>query len=138
MKKVKLVEVGLRDGLQNESTELSVDQRYDLYERLVAAGSQHIEIGAFVSPKWVPQMAVTGLLCGMVLSENKKSRSKLSPSVLVPNEQGMLQAIDAGVKEVAIFAACSESFSKKNINCSIDESFKRFVPVMKLAKAHKI
>lgn len=138
MKKVKIVEVGLRDGLQNETSELSVDQRYDLYEKLVNAGLKNIEIGAFVSPKWVPQMAVTKDLCCMIISENKKLKSKVVASVLVPNEQGMLQAIEAGVKEVAIFAACSESFSKKNINCTIAESFKRFVPIMKLAKEHKI
>lgn len=138
MKNVKIVEVGLRDGLQNETTLLSVEQRYDLYDKLVRAGLKNIEIGAFVSPKWVPQMAVTTELCAMVLPEGEKVKSKVQVSVLVPNEQGMLQAIEAGVKEVAIFAACSESFSKKNINCSIEESFERFVPVMKLAKEFKI
>lgn len=138
MKNVKIVEVGLRDGLQNETTQLSVEQRYDLYDKLVRAGVKNIEIGAFVSPKWVPQMALTAELCAMVLPEGEKVKSKVQATVLVPNEQGMLQAIEAGVKEVAIFAACSESFSQKNINCSIDESFERFVPVMKLAKEFKI
>ncbi len=136
MDKVKIVEVGLRDGLQNESSQLSVEQRYDLYEKLVQAGLKNIEIGAFVSPKWVPQMAVTNELTALILSENKKS--KVEQTVLVPNEEGMLRAIDAGLKEVAIFAACSESFSKKNINCSIAESFERFIPVMRLAREHKI
>lgn len=136
--KVKIVEVGLRDGLQNESSLLTVDQRYDLYEKLVQAGIKNIEIGAFVSPKWVPQMAVTSELCQMIISENQSTKSKVETSVLVPNEQGMLQAIKAGVKEVAIFAACSESFSKKNINCTIAESFQRFAPIMKLAKENKI
>lgn len=138
MKNVKIVEVGLRDGLQNETTQLNVEQRYDLYDKLVRAGVKNIEIGAFVSPKWVPQMAVTAELCALVLPEGERVKSKIQPTVLVPNEQGMLQAIEAGVKEVAIFAACSESFSKKNINCSIEESFERFVPVMKLAKEFKI
>ena len=138
MKKIKIVEVGLRDGLQNESSVLSVEQRYDLYSRLSDAGIKNIEIGAYVSPKWVPQMAVTPELCSIILAEKQKRRSKVSPSVLVPNEQGMLSAIDAGIEEVAIFAACSESFSQKNTNCSIDESFKRFIPVMKLAKEHGI
>lgn len=138
MKKVKIVEVGLRDGLQNETSNLSIEQRYDLYEKLVKSGVKNIEIGAFVSPKWVPQMAASASLCAMIISENKKVKSKVSTSVLVPNEQGMLQAIDAGIKEIAIFAACSESFSQKNINCSIQESFERFIPVMKLAKEHKI
>lgn len=138
MKSVKIVEVGLRDGLQNESSHLSVEQRYDLYSKLSEAGIKNIEIGAYVSPKWVPQMAVTSELCSIILAENKKRKSKVLTSVLVPNVQGMLSAIDAGLYEVAIFAACSESFSQKNTNCSINESFKRFEPVMKLAKEHGI
>lgn len=136
MKNVKIVEVGLRDGLQNESTQLSVEQRYDLYDKLVQAGHKNIEIGAFVSPKWVPQMAVTAELSALILSETKKK--KINLPVLVPNVEGMLKAIDAGLTEVAIFAACTESFSQKNINCSISESFKRFEPVMQLAREHKI
>lgn len=135
---VRIVEVGLRDGLQNESSELSVEQRYDLYEKLAQAGCQDIEIGAYVSPRWVPQMAVTPRLVEMIVSEQNRRKSKIRTSVLVPNEQGMLMAIAAGVHEVAIFAACSESFSLKNINCSIAESFERFKPVMKLAKQHGI
>lgn len=135
---VKIVEVGLRDGLQNETSNLSVEQRYDLYDKLVKAGVKNIEIGAFVSPKWVPQMAVTPSLCSLILSESKKLKTKVSASVLVPNEQGMLQAVQAGLKEVAIFAACSESFSQKNINCSIAESFIRFSPIMKLAAEFNI
>lgn len=135
---VRIVEVGLRDGLQNESSELSVEQRYDLYEKLVQAGCMDVEIGAYVSPRWVPQMAVTPQLVDMIVSEQSRRKSKVRTSVLVPNEQGMLMAIAAGVKEVAIFAACSESFSLKNINCSIAESFERFKPVMKLAKQHGI
>ncbi len=138
MEQVKIVEVGLRDGLQNESTLLSVEQRYDLYEKLTGAGLKAIEIGAYVSPKWVPQMATTPQLCSLIISENKKNKNKISTSVLVPNRQGMLHAIEAGLKEVAIFAACSESFSQKNINCSIAESFERFVPIMELAKEFDI
>ena len=162
MKPVKIVEVGLRDGLQNESTQLSVEQRYDLFDRLVDAGEKNIEVGAFVSPKWVPQMAVTNELCSLILSEAEKTKSKvqfkyksnsksnfkskvrprsdsnLQVSVLVPNAEGMLKAIAADLKEVAIFAACSESFSLKNINCSIADSFKRFIPVMELAREHNI
>lgn len=138
MNQVKIVEVGLRDGLQNEKKILSVEQRYDLYEGLVRSGLKDIEIGAFVSSEWVPQMAVTAGLAGLVLTENQKKRKKINCSVLVPNEKGMLLAIDSGVKEVAIFAACSESFSLKNINCTIAESFARFKPVMKLAKEHNI
>jgi hydroxymethylglutaryl-CoA lyase len=133
---VKIVEVGLRDGLQNESSKLSVEQRYDLYDKLVQAGHKNIEIGAFVSPKWVPQMAVTAELSALILSERKNK--KINLPVLVPNVEGILKAIDAGLTEVALFAACSESFSQKNINCSIAESFKRFEPVMELAREHKI
>lgn len=140
MKPVRIVEVGLRDGLQNESSQLSVEQRFNLFKKLIEAGSVHLEVGAFVSPKWVPQMAHTGELTVKVLQEitRLKAHKKLFPSVLVPNEVGMNQAIESGIKEIAIFAACSESFSQKNINCSIDESFERFKPVMALAKKHKI
>ena len=138
MKKIKIVEVGLRDGLQNETSQLSVEQRFDLFESLVRAGIKNIEIGAFVSPKWVPQMAVTSELTGMILSDTAINKKKLNLPVLVPNVEGMLKAIEADVKEVAIFAAASESFSKKNINCTIAESFKRFEDVMLLAHEHKI
>lgn len=140
MKAVRIVEVGLRDGLQNESSKLSVDQRFDLFKKLIDAGSINIEIGAFVSPKWVPQMAQTSELTQKVLQEitRLKAHKKIFPSVLVPNDNGMNQAIESGIKEIAIFAACTESFSLKNINCSIDESFERFKPVMALAKKNKI
>jgi hydroxymethylglutaryl-CoA lyase len=140
LNKVKIVEVGLRDGLQNETSNLTVEQRYDLFEHLKKAGLKDIEIGAFVSPKWVPQMAVTTELCGMIIPEltAKPKRDAVNVSVLVPNLEGMLSALEADVPEVAIFAACSESFSKKNINCSIAESFKRFEPVMALAREHGI
>lgn len=136
-KAAKIVEVGLRDGLQNETTILTVTQRLDLLEKLVSAGVKNFELGAFVSPEWVPQMSCTS---GLVQGYLKSSfyRSKYSAGVLVPNEKGMRQAIDAKVKEVAIFAACTESFSKKNINCSIEESFKRFELVMQLARKNKI
>lgn len=140
MKSVRIVEVGLRDGLQNESSKLSVAQRFDLIKKLIDAGSVHFEVGAFVSPKWVPQMATTKELTKVVLQEltRRKAHKKLFPSVLVPNEIGMIEALESGVKEIAIFAACSETFSQKNINCSINESFERFEPVMALAKKNKI
>ncbi len=140
MSKVKIVEVGLRDGLQNEKTYLSLEQRYDLYEALIQSGVQNIEVGSFVSPKWVPQMKLTLDLVDLIFSEKSKLKSKkrVSESVLVPNEHGMLQALNTDIGEVAIFAACSESFSKKNINCSIEESFKRFQPVLQMAKENKL
>jgi len=136
MKQVRLVEVGLRDGLQNESTMLSVDQRFELLQKLLNAGVRHFEIGAFVSPKWVPQMAVTEELVKKY--KTKIKNAKLEPSVLVPNEIGFQKAVQLGLKEIAIFASSSEIFSQKNINCSIEESFERFKPVMALAKKHKI
>jgi hydroxymethylglutaryl-CoA lyase len=139
MDSVKIVEVGLRDGLQNESSNLTVEQRYDLFEHLKYAGLKNIEIGAFVSPKWVPQMAVTTELCAMIMPEiNARAKTAVNVSVLVPNVEGMLSALEADVPEIAIFAACSESFSKKNTNCTIAESFKRFEPVMAMAREHNI
>ena len=135
-KSVRIVEVGLRDGLQNESTILSVDQRMELLSRLIEAGTKDFEIGAFVSPKWVPQMAVTSEL--IQLFQKKYNSKKLKSSVLVPNMQGLKLAMDAGISEVAIFASSSESFSQKNINCSIAESFERFKPIMAMAKKQKI
>ncbi len=137
MKKVRLIEVGLRDGLQNEKINLSVEHRLELINQLVEAGVENFEIGAFVSPKWVPQMACTE---DLVIQYNKKYKSvkKLQPSVLVPNEIGLEKAINHHLGEIAIFASCSESFSQKNINCSITESFERFEKVVKLAKKSKI
>ncbi|ASD62356.1 hydroxymethylglutaryl-CoA lyase [Bdellovibrio bacteriovorus] len=139
-KSVVIVEMGLRDGLQNEKTVLDADTRVELARRLILAGTKRVEIGAFVSPTWVPQMAGTAEVLQKTFAQVKSGviPKKTEFSVLVPNERGMMDAIASGVKEVAIFAACSESFSLKNINCSIDESFKRFEPVMALAKKHKI
>lgn len=137
---VQIVEMGLRDGLQNEKKFLSSQVRVEFAQRLVQAGLQRIEVGAFVSPKWVPQMAGTAEVVQGVraLQKEKKVSAKTQISVLVPNEQGMQEALKSGIKEIAIFAAASETFSQKNINCSIEESFKRFEPVMALAKKHKI
>ncbi len=135
-KSVRIVEVGLRDGLQNESTNLSVEQRFELLNQLINAGTKNFEIGAFVSPKWVPQMAITGELIQRF--QAKYTKTQLSPSVLVPNIQGLKLSMDAGISEIAIFASSTESFSEKNINCSIAESFKRFEPIMALAKKNKI
>ena len=135
-KSVRLVEVGLRDGLQNESTNLTLEQRFELLNKLIDAGTKNFEIGAFVSVQWVPQMAVTGELIAKF--KNKYQKTKLTPSVLIPNLQGMKLSMDAGIHEVAIFASCTEAFSKKNINCSISESFKRFEPIMAQAKKNKI
>lgn len=128
MNSVRLVEVGARDGLQNEARSLSVDTRIALVERLADAGLRTIEAGAFVSPRWVPQMADSAaVLRGL------GERHGVTYTALVPNLQGLDMALAAGCREVAVFAAASEAFSQKNINCSIAQSLERFEPV--LAKA---
>lgn len=139
-KSVVLVEMGLRDGLQNEDVMLNGETRVELARRLTEAGVRRLEAGAFVSPKWVPQMAGSAeVIAGIrTLQSSRKIPAKVEISALVPNEQGMLAAIEAGVREIAIFAACSESFSLKNTNCTIDEAFERFEPVVKLARKHRI
>jgi hydroxymethylglutaryl-CoA lyase len=126
--KVKIVEVGPRDGLQNEKQSISSAIKIQLIEKLLAAGVQHIEAGSFVSPKWVPQMAGSE-----EVFQGLKNHSRVFRA-LTPNLQGFEQAVAAGAKEVAIFAAASESFSQKNINCSIHESLKRFEPLMAQAE----
>lgn len=137
--KVKIVEVGLRDGLQNESTKLSIDQRFHLLKSLLDAGVKNLEIGAYVSPKWVPQMAGTEQLVKKYLqSVPATDLKKINASVLVPNEIGMQKAIESGVKEIAVFISSTETFSQKNINCSIAESLVRVKAVIALAKKNKI
>ena len=138
--KVQIVEVGPRDGLQNESSTLDISTRLSFAQRLATAGLKRIEVGAFVSPEWVPQMAGSGKLLKKLneFQKNGKISSSVKFSSLVPNERGMQDAIQSGVKEIAIFAAASESFSQKNINCTVKESLKRFEPVMDLAKKRKI
>ncbi|MBL7670781.1 MAG: hydroxymethylglutaryl-CoA lyase [Bdellovibrionaceae bacterium] len=140
-KHVELVEVGPRDGLQNETISLDSALKVELVLKLIAAGAKKIEIGSFVSPTWVPQMADTSRVIKMVqdqLTGTGRSRKRVEFAALVPNRQGMNQALDLGLKEVAIFASATESFSKKNINCSIKESFDRFIPVMVLAKKNHV
>ena len=132
--KVKIVEVGPRDGLQNEQQQISTHDKTVLIEKLVVSGLQVVEAGAFVSPKWVPQMADTAILLKSLPLDDQT----INYPVLVPNEKGMLAAIDAGVKEIAVFGAASESFSQKNINCSIEESLERFKPVIKMAQDEDI
>jgi hydroxymethylglutaryl-CoA lyase len=129
-KKVKMVEVSPRDGLQNEARPVPAEIKIQLIGKLADAGLTAIEAGAFVSPKWVPQMADTArVLAGLM------RRPDVSYPVLVPNMTGFEAAAAAGVREIAVFGAASESFSKRNINCSIEESFQRFGPVMDAAKA---
>ncbi len=122
--RVRIVEVAPRDGLQNEAAALPVATRVAFIEKLIAAGLKSIEAGSFVSPRWVPQMADTAAVLKALAH-----RSGVSFPVLVPNVKGLDAALDAGAREIAIFAAASETFSLKNINCSIAESFERFAPV---------
>jgi hydroxymethylglutaryl-CoA lyase len=121
---VKIVEVGPRDGLQNEKVTIPTQVKIDYITALGDAGLRVIEAGAFVSPKWVPQMADTAA----VYAEIPKDPGVEYP-VLVPNMRGLERAIEAGVKSIAIFTASSESFNKRNINMSIDESFDNYAPV---------
>lgn len=130
MDAVRLVEVGARDGLQNEPRCLPVDTRVALVERLADCGLRTIEAGAFVSPRWVPQMAGSDEVLRQV-----SQRAGVTYTALVPNLQGLDMALAAGCREVAVFAAASEAFSQKNINCSIAQSLERFEPV--LAKARE-
>ncbi|TMO83462.1 hydroxymethylglutaryl-CoA lyase [Pseudoalteromonas spongiae] len=129
---VKVVEVGARDGLQNESA-VSTQDKVLLINALANAGVKHLEAGAFVSPKWVPQMADSNEVLAQI------DKSTLSTySALTPNLKGAELAFSAGANEFAIFTAASEAFTQKNINCSIDESIARFQPVMDFAKQHNI
>ncbi len=126
---VRMVEVGPRDGLQNEATAVSKAVKIALIERLVDTGLRAVEAGAFVSPKWVPQMADSAdVLIGI------QRKPGVRYPVLVPNTKGYEAARDAGAEEIAIFAAASETFSQRNTNCSIDQSFERFAPVASAAK----
>lgn len=131
---VQIVEVGPRDGLQNESAPISAADRIKFIDLLVQSGLQTIEAGAFVSPKWVPQMADTDIILQKLLS----NYPDLPFPVLVPNARGMQDALNCGAREIAVFTAASERFTQKNINASIAESFARFAPVMDIAKHHNI
>jgi len=131
--RIKMVEVGPRDGLQNEPRPVSAAARIELIERLADAGLGAIEAGSFVSPKWVPQMADTDkVFAGL------KRRAGVVYSALVPNLKGLDAALAADVSEIAVFAAASETFSRRNINCSIDESLDRFAEVARAARARGV
>lgn len=131
--KVKIVEVGPRDGLQNEKQIVPTEIKIELIDRLAEAGIRVIEATSFVSPKWVPQMGDNAA----VMQGIKRHPAAVYP-VLTPNLQGFDTAIQAGASEVAIFAAASETFSRKNINCSIAESLKRFEPILSVASSLEI
>ncbi len=128
-KHVKVVEVGPRDGLQNEpGGMLDAKVKANLIDQLAAAGLTHIEAAAFVHPKWVPQMANSAQVLKLITTHKH-----VSYSALTPNMRGLERAIEAGVNEVAVFGAASESFSQRNTNCSIAESITRFEPVVQMA-----
>jgi hydroxymethylglutaryl-CoA lyase len=128
--RVKMIEVGPRDGLQNEAMTVPLATKVELIDRLSATGLSVIEAGSFVSPKWVPQMADTA----EVLSRIQR-RPGIRYPVLVPNMKGLEAALAAGVDEIAVFGAASETFSRRNINCSIEESLERFRPVVADARS---
>ncbi|TNF90586.1 MAG: hydroxymethylglutaryl-CoA lyase [Gammaproteobacteria bacterium] len=128
--RVKIVEVGPRDGLQNESVTVPAEIKLQLVEKLADAGLSVIECGAFVSPRWVPQMATSGEVYRKI-----EKRPGISYPMLVPNLKGLELALEAGVEEIALFAAATETFSQKNTNCSIAESIERFNAVIDEAQA---
>ena len=130
---VRLVEVGPRDGLQNEKQPIGIEDKVRLVDDLTAAGLEYVEVGSFVSPKWVPQMAGSAEVFARI-----RRNSDVTYAALTPNLQGFEAAMRAGVREVAVFAAASEAFSQKNINCSIAESLERFVPVLDAAREQGI
>ena len=127
--KVTIVEVGPRDGLQNENAIVPLDTKLELINQLAVAGLQVIEATSFVSPKWVPQMADA-----IQLMQKLDQQEHIRYPVLTPNIKGFESAIEAGAKEVAVFASATETFSQKNINCSINESMERFEPILDKAK----
>jgi hydroxymethylglutaryl-CoA lyase len=131
--RVRLVEVGPRDGLQNEARPISVADKVQLVDDLSDAGVGYIEVGSFVSPKWVPQMAGSADVFAAI-----RRKDDVTYAALAPNLRGFEDALAAGVREVAVFAAASESFSQRNINCSISESLDRFLPIMEAARLHGI
>ena len=130
---VRLVEVGPRDGLQNEAQPISVTDKVQLVDALTDAGLSYIEVGSFVSPKWVPQMAGSAQVFAQI-----QRKPGVTYGALAPNLRGFEDAVAAGVKEVAVFAAASEAFSQRNINCSISESLERFAPIMAAARQHGV
>ncbi len=146
---VQIVEVGPRDGLQNEPQFVATEHKVQLIQQLFDAGLARIEATSFVSPKWVPSMKDasevmdalnqwTSTMSSMTSSTSQSKERQLDLSVLVPNLQGFHRAVKAGASSIAIFASASEAFSKKNINCTIDESLERFREVTEAAQQHGI
>ena len=132
-KRVQIVDVGPRDGLQNEKQMIPADVKVELVDRLTDAGFGNIEVTSFVSPKWVPQMSDAAEVMARI-----RRKPGVIYSVLVPNAKGFEGALAAKADEIVVFAAASEAFSQRNINCSIDESIERFRPVTEAAQQHGI
>jgi hydroxymethylglutaryl-CoA lyase len=130
---VRIVEVGARDGLQNEKTLLPAAVKIELIDRLSDTGLQTIEATSFVSPQWVPQLADAAEVFGGI-----RRKAGVAYPVLVPNMQGYQRALAAGATDVAVFTAASEAFNRRNINASIDESIERFAPVLEQARADDV
>lgn len=130
----RIIEVGVRDGLQNEKKLIPLEVKLELIKRLFNAGHSTIEATSFVSPKWVPQLADHKQLMEYLVKHYLNKKSEINFPVLTPNLKGFENAIESGAKEVAVFAAASESFSQKNINCSIEESIQRFEPIFVRAR----
>ena len=137
MSDIQVVEVGLRDGLQNEKAELSLADRFQIVKQLSFAGFKRIELGAFVSPRMMPQMKVTPLLVEQVLSKQAEGLlpKETTYFAFVPNIKGFERAVSAGLKEVSFFVSCTESFSKKNINMSIEESLEQLQKICQQANS---
>jgi len=123
--RVRIVEVGPRDGLQNEARIVATETKIRLIRCLAEAGLEEIEFGSFVSPRWVPQLADAEKV-----AEQLPLRGDIRFTALVPNERGMQRALGSAVQSIAVFTAASETFNRRNINASIDESFERFAPVI--------
>lgn len=132
-KQVTLIEVGPRDGLQNEPTFVDSQHKIEFINQLTESGLSHIEVTSFVSPRSIPQLADNEVVFQAI---DKKASTHYS--VLVPNEQGMNNALKSGAKEIALFTAASETFNQHNIRCSVDESINRFIPVIAQANAHHV
>ncbi|MET0379175.1 MAG: hydroxymethylglutaryl-CoA lyase, partial [Spongiibacteraceae bacterium] len=130
---VRVVEVGPRDGLQNEKQQIPTKIKLELIARLGAAGLRMIETTSFVSPKWVPQLADAD-----TVMRTLPRIAGVSYPVLVPNEQGLVRAIAAGAREIAVFTAASDAFNQRNINCDIAESLRRIAPVVTQAKQQNL
>ena len=132
---IRIVEVGPRDGLQNEAIQIPVEDKLNLVLALHEAGLQEIEVGSLVSPKWVPQMASSDELFQKVIEATSNTVDSKDFHMLVPNVRGLERALELDVKTIAVFVAATDEFSQKNINCTVEESLERVRPVIEQAKA---